>query len=140
MKTITETSLNFAEELKGDSKITLSFDEEENGPLYYITYDRETNLFQVDFERNENDYIPSLNDEMNFMFFYNYHKQSKKMQSADCLVLKVDEFFSAIQSDKIHNDDSYILMRWNSGYEKWTASKFNKYKAFEFLKAYVFIN
>ena len=77
---------------------------------------------------------------MDFKFFFNYHAQSLKYQALDLLILNVQEFFDAIQNGRISNDDSYIFMRWNSGYEKWTASKYNKHRALKFLEAYIFIN
>ena len=97
-------------------------------------------MLQVDFNRDEEQYAPSLDDNMDFKFFFNYHSQSLKYQAPDLLILNVQEFFDAIQNDRISNDDSYIFMRWNSGYEKWTASKYNKHRALKFLEAYIFIN
>ena len=78
-----EFPLNFDEEYnKDDIKFEINQIRNEI-PLYYIEFNKETGMFHANFNRNEKDHTPQVDDNFNIKFFYylqkpsNYHNSGK---------------------------------------------------------------
>lgn len=86
--------------------------------------------------RNEQDYIPDIQETYNFRFF-KYIKKGEIQQESDIEIINdVKRFFGGLVLNLSDPDDVVILMRWNPGFDCWTASKFNKHLAKDFLNSY----
>lgn len=80
--------------------------------------------------------MPETDEKYNFRFFYHL-KDDKVVSLSDSeLILDVANFYGQLKLGHLNPNQEYLLMRWSPGFECWTASKFNKFKAKEFLKSY----
>jgi len=113
---------------------------EDQPALYTIDFDKETGLLIASFNRDIEQYLPELNESTNFrMFVYSRSYEEQDRQDSE-MVMEIATFLTLIQTAQIDFDEDYVLMRWNSGFDAWAASKFNKHKAKTFLKSFWFVN
>jgi pterin-4a-carbinolamine dehydratase len=73
------------------------------------------------------------------MFLFTTKNDEVELEDYE-MIVSIDKFLTLIYEELIEEDEEYVLMRWNFGEERWTASKYNKFKAKEFLNSYVFVN
>lgn len=97
-------------------------------------------MLKAVFHRNEHEYTPTLEEKHNFRFFVNVLKNQDTDKSDGELILEVKKFYALMHTDLIDQEEEYLLMRWNTGFDCWSAAKYNKFKAKEFFKAYCFVN
>ena len=109
---------------------------EDQPALYTIDFDKETGLLIASLNRDIEQYLPELNESTNFrMFVYSRSYEEQDRQDSE-MVMEIATFLTLIQTAQIDFDEDYVLMRWNSGFDAWAASKFNKHKAKTFLKSF----
>jgi len=135
-------SLNFNENGHSidSSDITIPLSQPAQGSLYHIKYDRESGLFKAKFNREEELHTPDLNETYNFRFFH-FIKPDEITDLPDSeQIIDVKRFFGLLRVGILNKDREYIIMRWSLGFDCWTASKYNRFKAKDFLKSYCFVN
>lgn len=85
--------------------------------LYHIEYDPESSMLKAVFHRNEHDYPPTLDEKYNFRFFVNVYKNQDLDKADGELILEVKKFYALMHTDLIDQEEEYLLMRWNSGFD-----------------------
>ena len=138
----TGSSLNFNDDTnENDSfEIALSMSQTIRKNLYEIQLDRDSGMLKATFSRDEELYTPDLNETHNFRFFYFLKPDQITDVNDSELIIDVKRFFGLLRVGILDENREYILMRWSPGFDCWTASKYNRFKAKDFLKGYCFIN
>jgi hypothetical protein len=151
----TGSSLNFTEDIPDQEsfEFKLSPPKTTATSLYSIEYDSDSGMLKAVFNRDEEVYVPEGDETYNFRFFY-YLKDIECRLGIDLLrprpleddqvtylsdrdlILDISDFYGQLNLGHIDPNQEYFLMRWSPGFDCWTASKFNKFKAKEFKKRY----
>jgi hypothetical protein len=134
----TGSSLNFTEDIPDQEsfEFNISPSKATSTSLYSIEYDSDSGMLKAVFNRDEEVYVPEGDETYNFRFFYYLKDDQVTFVSDRDLILDISDFYGQLNLGHINPNQEYFLMRWSPGFDCWTASKFNKFKAKEFKKRY----